>query len=171
MWWGTGTRPVILFAAFPTKWLRACQDAGSRDGTSSQDPLETPKVKTLDSKAPYGVRPSTRRAPFLRKGWASTDGTAAAPTFQPPWRTDVRRINRPEAAYEAGYEGTRDHHQAIRTGQLKTTPVRRPRVGQRAMPLSTPSLSPTHVPWTSPWNYKRRDPEVNMNINRHNAHT
>jgi len=82
--WGTGTRPVTLFAAFPTKQPRACQDAGSRDGMSNQDPLETSKVNALGNKALHGVRPSTRHVPFLRKGWASTDNTTAIPTYQPP---------------------------------------------------------------------------------------
>jgi len=94
----------------------------------------------------HGVRPSTRPISFQGKGWASTDGTATTLTYQPPRRTGMPRTNRPETAYGAGYKGMRDHHQAIRTGRLETTPVRRPRVGQRAMPLSTPSLSPIHVP-------------------------
>jgi hypothetical protein len=49
------SRPVILFAAFPTKQIRACQDAGSRVGTSNQAPLVTSKVNALDSKALHGV--------------------------------------------------------------------------------------------------------------------
>jgi len=48
----------------------------------------------------------------------------------------VQRTNRSKTAYRAGYKGTRNHHQATRTGRLETTPVRKPRVGQRAMPLS-----------------------------------
>jgi len=56
-----------------------------------------------------------------------------------------------------GFRGTRNHHQSTKTRRLEATPVRRPRVGQRTIPLSTPTLSPIHVPWTSPWNYKRGD--------------
>ena len=133
---------------------------GSRDGTSSQDPLEAPKVNALDSKTLHVVQPSTRPISFLGKGWASTDGTATTLTYQPPRRTGVPRTNLPETAYGAGYKGTCDDHQAIRTGRLETTPVRRPRVGQRAMLLSTPTLTPTHVPWVSPWCYKRKDPGI-----------
>jgi len=83
-WSGTGTRPIILFAAFPTESPRAFQDSGSRDGKSSQDPLETPKVNTLDSKALHSVRPSTGHVSFLGKGWTSTDGTATTLMYQPP---------------------------------------------------------------------------------------
>ena len=72
------------FCSLPHQMTRACQDAGSRDGTSNQDPLETSKVNALDSKALYGVRPSTRHDSFLGKGWVSCDNTATTPTYQPP---------------------------------------------------------------------------------------
>ena len=39
------------FCSLPTKQPRVCQNAGSGDGTSNQDPLETPKVNALDNKA------------------------------------------------------------------------------------------------------------------------
>jgi len=52
----------------------------------------------------------------------------------------------------------RNHHQSTKTRLLEATPVRRRRAGQRAIPLSTPTLSPVHVPWASPWNYKREGP-------------
>ena len=47
---GKRHRPVILFAAFPTKQSRVCQDAASRVGTPNQDPLVTSRVNALDSK-------------------------------------------------------------------------------------------------------------------------
>jgi len=67
-------------------------------------------------------------------------------------------MNQSKTVRKAGFQGTRNHHQATRTGRLETTPVRRPRVGQRAMPLSTPTLTPILVPWASSWNYKRGSP-------------
>ena len=69
-------------------------------------------------------------------------------------------MNQSKTARRAGFQGTRNHHQATRTGRLETTPVRRPRVGPRAMPLSTPTLTPIFVPWASPWNYKRGSPRA-----------
>jgi hypothetical protein len=80
---GVGTI-FIFFAAFPAKRPRARQGAESRNGTSNQDPLETSKVNALDSKARHDIRPSTRHASFLGKGWASTDDIATTPTYQPP---------------------------------------------------------------------------------------
>jgi len=147
---GTGTRPVILFAAFPTKRPRACQGARSRDGTSNQDPLETTKVSAPDIRALQGVRPSTRHVPFLGKGWVSIDNSTTTPTYPPLHRTGVQVVNQSKTARRAGYRGTRNHHQVTRTGWLETTPVRRPRVGPRAMPLSIPILTPILVPWASP---------------------
>ena len=52
------------FCSLPAKRLRTCQDAGSRDGTSNQNPLETSKVNAWDNKALRGVPPSTRYVPF-----------------------------------------------------------------------------------------------------------
>jgi len=156
---GTGTRPVILFASFPTKRPRACQDAGSGDGTSNKDP--TTKVSAPDIRSLQGVQPSTRHVPFLGKGWVSTDNSATTPTHPPLYRTGVQPVNQSKAAHRAGYRGMRNHHQATRTGRLESMPVRRPRVGPRAMPLSTPILTPILVPWASPWNYKRGSPGAN----------
>ena len=70
----------------------------------------------------------------------------------------MQQINRPRTVRRAGYRGTRNHHQATGTRRLETTLVRRPRVGQRAIPLSTPARVPIHVPYVSPWNYKRGGP-------------
>jgi len=113
---------------------------------SNQDPLDTSKVNALDSEALHGVRPSTRRVSFLGRGWVSNDNTATTPTCLPLYRTSVRPMNQSKTAHRAGYRGTRNHHQAIKTGRLETTPVRRPRVGPRAIPLSTPTLTPILVP-------------------------
>jgi len=118
------------------KWVR----------TSNQDPLETPKVSALASEALHGIRPSSRHVSFLGKGRVMSDSTSTTPTQLLPRRTCVQQINRSRTAHRAGYRGTRNHHQATRTRWLETTPVRRPRVGQRAIPLSTPTLTPIHVP-------------------------
>jgi len=131
---------------------------GSRDGTSSQDPLETSRVNALDSEALHGGRPSTRPVSFQGKGWVSNGNKATTPTDPPLYRTGVPPTNQSKTARRVGFQGTRNHHQATRTGRLETTPVRRPRVGQRAMALSTPTLTPILVPWASPWNYKRGSP-------------
>ena len=162
------------FRILRNKQPRACQDAGSGDGTSNQDRLETSKVNALDNKALHGVRLSTRHVSFLGKGWASTDNTATTPTYQPPRRTGVQQISQSKTAHRAGYRGTRIHHQATRTGRLETTPVRRPRVGPRAIPLSTPTLTPILVPWASHWNYKRGSPGANRGMGsttQHYTHT
>ena len=103
--------------------------------------------------------------PSWRTSWASTDNTATTLPDLLPYRTSVRPVNQPKTARRAGYRVTRNHHRATEMGRLETTPVRRPRVGQRAMLLSTPTLTPIHVPWVSPWRYKRKDP----GIDRHQA--
>jgi len=72
------------FCSLPHQQPRACQDAGSRDGTSSQDPLETSKANALDSMALHDVRPSTRHVSFLGKGWTSNVNTATTPKYLPP---------------------------------------------------------------------------------------
>jgi len=41
------------------------------------------KVNALDSMALHGVQPLTGHVSFLRKGWASTNGTATTLTYQP----------------------------------------------------------------------------------------
>jgi hypothetical protein len=115
-------------------------------GTSNQDPLETPKVSALASEALHGIRPSSRHVSFLGKGQVTSDSTSTTPMQLLPRRTSVRQINQPRTAHRAGYRGTRNHHQATKTRWLETTPVRRPRVGQRAIPLSTPTLTSIHVP-------------------------
>jgi len=115
-------------------------------GTSNQTPLETSKVSALAGKALYNTRPSSRHISFLEKSWVTGDSTSTTPTQTLPRRTSVQQINQPRTAHRAGYRGTRNHHQAIRTRWLETTPVRRPRVGQRAIPLSTPTLMTIHVP-------------------------
>ena len=135
-----------------------CLDTGSRDGTSNQDPLETPRFNALGSKALHDGRPLTRSISFQGKGWASNGNRATTPTDPPLYHTGVLPTNQSKTARRAGFQGTRNHHQANQTGRLETTPVRRPRVGQRAMPLSTPTLTPILVPWASPWNYKRGSP-------------
>jgi len=66
-------------------------------------------------------------------------------------------LNQHKTARRAERRGTRNHHQAIKTGRLEAMPVRKSRVGQRSMLLPTPTLTPIHVPWVSPWSYKRRD--------------
>jgi len=124
---------------------------------SNRNPLKITKVSAPDIRALHGVRPSTRCSHFLGTSWASTDNTATTPPGLQPYRTGMRPVNQPEAARGAGYRGTRDHHQATKTGRLEATPVRRPRVGQRSMLLSTPTLTPIYVPWVSPWCYKRKD--------------
>ena len=83
----------------------------------------------------------------------------------------MQQINQSKTAHRAGYRGTRDHHQAIRTGRLETTPVRRPRVGPCAIPLSTPTLTPILVPWASPWNYKRGSLGANLGGHHTRHHT
>ena len=115
-------------------------------GTSNQDPLETPKVSALASEALHGIRPSSRHVSFLGKGQVTSDSTSTTPTQMLPRRTSMQQINHPRTAHRAGYRGTRNHHEATKTRWLETTPIRRPRVGQRAIPLSTPTLTPIHVP-------------------------
>ena len=168
-----GTRPVVLFAAFPTKRPRACQGAGNEDGTSNRNPLETTKVSAPDIRALHGVRPSTIHGSFLKTSWASTDNTTNTPPDLPPCRTSVRPLNQPKTARGAGCGGTRNHYQATKMGRLEATPVRKPRVGQRSMLLSTPILTPIHVPWVSPWCYKRKDSGIDekQHIRQHHAHT
>jgi len=145
------------FCSLPTKRPRACQDAGNKDGTSNRDPLETSKVSAPDNSTLHGVRPSTEQGSILGTSWASTDNTTTTPPDLPPYRTSVRPLNQHKTARRANCRGTRNHHQAIKTGRLEAMPVRKPRVGQRSMLLSTPTLTPIHVPWVSPWSYKRRD--------------
>ena len=88
-----------------------------------------------------------------------SNGNKATTAMDPPlYRTCVPPMNQSKTARRGGFQGTRNHHQATRTGCLETTPVRRLRVGLRAMPLSTPTLSPILVPWPSSWNYKRGTP-------------
>ena len=115
-------------------------------GTSNQDPLETPKVSALASEALHGTRPSSRHVSFLGKGRVTNDSTSTTLTQLLPRRTSVQQINQPRTARRAGYRGTRNHHQATKTRWLEMTPVRRPRVRRRAIPLSTPTLTPIHVP-------------------------
>ena len=115
-------------------------------GTSYQDPLETSKVSALVGKALYGTRPSSRHISFLKKGRASRDSTTTTPMQMRSQRTSMQLINQPRAACGPEYQGTRNHHQVVRTRWLETMPVRRPRVGERAIPLSTPTLTPIHVP-------------------------
>ena len=134
------------FCSLPTKSARAWQIAGSGSERPIKIPLETPKVSALADKALHGTRPSSRRTPFMEKGWTSSDSTSTTPTQTLPRCTSIQQINQPRTVRRAGYWGTRNHHQAIRTRWLETTPVRRPRVGQRAIPLSTPTLTPIHVP-------------------------
>jgi len=80
-------------------------------------------------------------------------------------------MSQSKTAYRAGYRGTCNHRQAIKTGRLEATPVRRPRVGQRAIPLSTPTLTPILVPWASPWNYKRENPRRDKTRNTPSRNT
>ena len=145
------------FCSLPTERPKACQDAGNKDGTSNRDPLETFKVSALDTTTIHGVRTWTKQDSFLRTSGTSTDDTTTTPPDLPPYRTSVRPMNQHKTARRAECSGTRNHHQAIKTGWLEAMPVRKPRVGQRSMPLSTSILTPIHVPWVSPWNYKRRD--------------
>ena len=145
------------FCSLPTERPRACQDAGNKDGTSNRDPLETPKVSAPDISILHGVRPSTKQGPFLGTSWASTNFITATPSGPPPSRTSMRPQNQHKAAGKAKRRSTRNHHRAIKMGRLEAMPVRKPRVGQRSMRLSTPTLTSTHVPWVSPWSYKRRD--------------
>jgi len=122
--------------------------AGRREWvrTSNQNPLEAPKVSVLASKALYDTRPSSRHVSFLKKGRATSDSTSTTPTQLLPRRTCVQQINQSRTAQRTGYRGTHNHHQGTKTRWLETTPVQRPRVGQRAIPLSTPTLTPIHVP-------------------------
>jgi len=120
--------------------------------------------------------PRPRHGSFLETSWASTDNTATTLPDLPPYRTSVRPVNQPKTARRAGYRSTRNHHQATETGRLETTPVRRPRVGQHTMLLSTPTLTPTHVPSVSTWCYKRKDPGIDnedrtLHHTQQNSHT
>jgi hypothetical protein len=134
------------FCSLPTERPRACQDAGNKDGTSNRDPLETPKVSAPDIDTSYGVRPSTSPGSFLETSRASTDHAVTAPPDLPPSHISVHPPNQSKTARRAECRGTRDHHQAIKTGRLEVMPVRKPRVGQRSMLLSTPIPTPIHVP-------------------------
>jgi len=169
----TDTHPVVLFAALPTKWPRACQDAGNRDGTSNRCSLEATKVSAPGNRALHGVRPSTTHGSFLKTSWASTDNTTTTPPDLPPCHTSVRPLNQPKTVRRAGCRGTRNHYQATKMGRLEATPVRKPQVGQRSMLLSTPTLTPIHVPWVSPWCYKRKDSGIDrqQHVMQHHAHT
>jgi hypothetical protein len=144
-----------------------CQDAGNKDGTSNRDPLEISRVSAPDISTLHGVRPSTGQGPFLRTSWASTDYISTTAPDLPPCRTGVRTANQSKTARRAECRGTRNHHQAIKMGRLEAMPVRKPRVGQRSMLLSTPILTPIHVPWDSPWNYKRRDSGIEHTTPHH----
>jgi len=124
----------------------------------NQDPLKTPRVNALDSETLHDGRPSTRPVSFQGKGWTLNGNKATTPMDPPLYRTGVPPMNQSKTARRAGFQGTRNHHQATRTGRLETTLVRRPRVGQCTMPLSTPTLTPLLVPLASPWNYKRGSP-------------
>ena len=134
------------FCSLPTERPRACQDAGNKDGTSNRDPLETPKVSAPDIDTSYSARPSTSPRSFLETSRASTDHAVTAPPDLPPSHVSVHPSNQSKTARRAECRGTRDHHQAIKTGRLEVMPVRKPRVGQRSMLLSTPILTPIHVP-------------------------
>ena len=129
--------------------------------------LETTKVSTPDIGASRRIWPSTRPGSFLETSWASTDNAATTPPDLPPYHTSVWPLNQPKTARRAECKGTRNHHQATKTGRLEATPVRRPRVGQRSMLLSTPTLTPVHVPWVSPWSYKREDPGISRGHTQH----
>ena len=48
-------------------------------GTSSQGPLETPKVSVLAGEVLHGTRPSSRHVSFLEKDWETIDNTLTAP--------------------------------------------------------------------------------------------
>ena len=122
--------------------------AGCREWVEvyNQSPLETPKVSALDNQALYGARPSSWHISFLEKGQASSDSTSTTLMQMQSQRTSMQQINQPRTARRAGYQGMRDHHQATMMGRLEATPVRRPRVGQRAIPLPIPTLTPIHVP-------------------------
>jgi len=95
----TRTRAFNAPVAFPPNTLVTGSVMGNRhpsrhcfcslphrmtQSVSSQDPLEMPKVNTLDNKALHSIRPSTGHVSFLGKGWTSTDGTATTLTNQPP---------------------------------------------------------------------------------------
>ena len=134
------------FCSLPTRRPWMCQNVGNKDGTSSRDPLETSEVSAPDISTMYGIRTSTRQGSFQGTSWASTDYIPTTPPDLPSGRTSVHPVNQSKTAHRAGYRGTRNHHQATRTGRLETTPVRRPRVGQRAIPLLTPTLMPILVP-------------------------
>jgi len=134
------------FCSLPTERPGACQDAGNKDGTSNQDPLETFKVSAPDIATLHGVRPSTEQGSFLGTSGTSTDNTATTPPDLPLYCTSMRPLNQHKTAHRAECRGTRNHHQAIKTGQLGAMPVRKPRVGQRSMLLSTPTLTSIHVP-------------------------
>jgi len=90
---GTGTRPVILFVAFPTKQARTWQGAGSGLERLIKTPLETPKVSALASEALHGIRPSSRHVSFLGKGRVTNDSTSTTLTQLLPRRTSVQEIN------------------------------------------------------------------------------
>jgi len=134
------------FCSFPHQ--RSQNVVGRREwvGTSNQDPLEMPKVSALDSEALHGTRPLSRHVSFLGNGRATSDSTSTTPTQLLPRRTSVQQINQSRTVHRAGYRCTRNHHQGTKTRWLETTPVQRPRVGQRAIPLSTPTLTPINVP-------------------------
>ena len=134
------------FCSLPTERPRACQDAGNKDETSNRDPLETPKVSAPDIDTSYGVRPSTSPGSFLETSRASTHHIVTAPPDLPPSHVSVHPSNQSKTARRAECRGTRDHHQAIKTGRLEVMSVRKPRVGQRSMLLSTPIPTPIHVP-------------------------
>jgi len=145
---------------------------GNKVGTSNRDPLETSKVSAPDISIMYGIRPSTRQGSIQGTGWASTDYIPTTPPDLPPDRTSVHVSNQSKTAHRAECKGTRNHHQAIKTGRLEAMPVRKPRVGQCSILLSTPILTPIHVPWVSPWNYKRWDSGIERDITtEHHTHT
>jgi hypothetical protein len=114
------------FCSLPTERPRACQDAGNKDGTSNRDPLETFKVSAPDIATLHGVRPSTERGSFLGTSGTSTDNTITIPPDLPLYRTSMRPLNQHKTAHRAECRGTRNHHQAIKTGQLEAMPVRKP---------------------------------------------
>ena len=146
-----------FFLQLSHRTTQACQDARNKDGTSNQDLLEISRVSAPDTSVLHGIRPSTEQSPYPGTSWASTkhhhsyaDGSGTIPYKHAT-----------SGLAQGGWQGRTQKHAwsspSYQDGTARGHAVRKPRVGQRSMRLSIPTLTSMNVPCVSPWSYKRRD--------------